>query len=96
MLTRSGYLTAGVTSLNENNRFAGWLGNSSGNNRIAAFWPSHWESPVLLTDAYLIHGFDASWHLSEAVDINDSGWIIGNGTKGGDARGWLLVRQATQ
>ena len=33
---------------------------------------------------------DASWHLEEATDINDSGWIVGNGTRNGQGRAFKL------
>ena len=33
---------------------------------------------------------DASWRLEEATDINDSGWIVGNGTRNGQGRAFKL------
>ncbi len=33
---------------------------------------------------------DASWHLEEATDINDNGWIVGNGTRNGQGRAFKM------
>lgn len=39
----------------------------------------------------IVEGDTTGWFLERAVDINDSGWIAGNGTKNGEPRAFLLI-----
>lgn len=36
-------------------------------------------------------GSDDGWALTSAVDVNEAGWIVGNGTKDGQPRAFLLI-----
>ncbi len=55
-----------------------------------AFVWSEQTSSVRLTDL-VIESDLVGWTLSSAVDINDAGWIIGNGNKDGEAAAFLLI-----
>jgi len=55
-----------------------------------AFIWSEETSSVRLADLVLESDL-VGWSLAEAVDINDAGWIVGKGTKDGEAAAFLLI-----
>ena len=89
----SSFSTGSILGLNSTNQAVGWIGNATGGNRRAVYWPVWWGNPWNLSDPHTVYGVDSSWVLSEAVDINESGVILGNGTKSGSPRGFILIQQ---
>ncbi|MCZ7636582.1 MAG: hypothetical protein M5U12_11500 [Verrucomicrobia bacterium] len=54
---------------------------------------------INLSDPHLTYIEECSpsgscWVLSTAEDVNDQGWIVGNGTRNGNIRGYVLVPQS--
>lgn len=50
------------------------------------------ETGTLALESLVVEGDLAQWGvLSEALDINDSGWVVGNGKVGAQKRAFLLV-----
>ncbi|MCA9273000.1 MAG: hypothetical protein KDA31_08150 [Phycisphaerales bacterium] len=66
-------------------------GEPTGDNGIyeAFVWSSD-TGTMKLVDL-IVEGDTAGWFLERAVDINDAGWIVGNGTKNGEPRSFLLI-----
>ncbi len=89
------YSTGTILGINGFDAAVGWLGDAIGSNRRAAYWRLWWVGPIQLSDPHTVYGIDASWILSEAVAISESGAIVGNGTKNNYPRGFLLIRQAS-
>ncbi|RNC80293.1 MAG: hypothetical protein ED559_00305 [Phycisphaera sp.] len=57
--------------------------------RAAFVWSA--ERGTLRLSDLIVDGSDMGWHLTAATDINELGWIVGNGEKDGQDRAFLLV-----
>ncbi len=53
-----------------------------------------WTQGHGFSDKYAVYGFDTDWVLKEIVDASDAGLLLGNGTKNGSIRAFILVPQA--
>ena len=50
-----------------------------------------WEASAGMQDLNNLIPEDSGWELFEAVDINNTGWIVGNGSSGVGIRAFLLI-----
>ncbi len=57
--------------------------------RAAIVWSA--DTGTLRLSDLVVDGSDDGWALTSGVDINDAGWIVGNGTKDGQPRSFLLI-----
>jgi len=69
----------------------GWSGSSTdATARVGFISGGAGTTMVSLQDQHLFYG-SAGWHLTKAVDINNEGYVVGNGTFEGTPTSWLLV-----
>ena len=90
----SGFDTGQVNAIGSGRALYGWVGTASGANRKAWRWVNGWTAGSALDDKFLVFGFTSSWTLQEIVDASDKEVLLGNGTKAGSARAFLLIPQA--
>lgn len=72
----------------------GEVSESGGANPQAWRWPNGWTQGHGFSDKYVVYGFDTDLVLNEIVDASDAGLLLGNGTKNGSNRAFILVPQA--
>jgi hypothetical protein len=71
----------------------GQVSEAGGTNAQAWRWPNGWTHGHGFSDKFLVYGFESQWVLKEIVDASDAGLLLGNGTKSGLNRAFILVPQ---
>lgn len=80
-----------ATAINDGGMVVGSSRTSSDTNSVVGFICGGPGSPMIsVQDPHLFYG-STNWSLTKPVDINNEGYILGNGSYGGAARSWLLV-----
>ncbi len=69
----------------------GWSRTSTDTNSVVGFISGGpGTTMVSVQDQHLFYG-STNWTLTKPVDINNEGYILGNGVYGGAAKSWLLI-----
>jgi hypothetical protein len=89
--------TAGeATSITSAGVIFGWISFDAGVSRKAWRWPNGWSAGGGFDDKMNTYGFSELWSLEDIVDATDLEVILGNGTKSGSKRAFLLIPQLHQ
>ena len=80
-----------ATAINDADQIVGSSRTTTNANSVVVFISSGPGSTMLgLQDQHLFFG-STNWHLTRPVDINNWGYIVGNGLYMGAPASWLLV-----
>ncbi len=80
-----------ATAINDGGMVVGSSRTSSATNSVVGFISGGPGTTMIsVQDQHLFYG-STNWTLTKPVDINNEGYILGNGVYGGAAKSWLLI-----
>ena len=82
-----------INAIVNNTALFGWVGDINGQNRKAWRWEKAWTGGAGFSDKHAVYGFSDDWVLREIVDATATETLVGNGSKAGANRAFLLIPQ---
>jgi probable HAF family extracellular repeat protein len=84
-----GHTVSRATAINDGGEVVGWSGTSESFSR-AFVCRTLGGQPVDLNDKHFIHNLSGWSTLEKAYGVNNAGWVVGEGLRNGQRRGFLL------
>jgi hypothetical protein len=82
-----------INAIVNNAALFGWVGDADGQSRKAWRWEKAWTGGAGFSDKHAVYGFSDDWVLREIVDATATETLVGNGSKAGANRAFLLIPQ---
>ena len=82
-----------VNAISPSLELYGQVSGAGGSNPKAWRWMNSANYGHPFDDKAYTYGYSTNWVLKSIVDVTPQGLLVGNGTKGGTTKAFLIVRQ---